>query len=93
MNELTPLLEAWRVMRLGTREVVDGLVAPQHRAPSPELAGLLRRWPGRWYWGTEHHDRLILIRAVPGTARSRWWLSLLLFTKFNSPRISCQCGS
>ena len=26
MNELTPLLEAWRVMRLGTREVVDGLV-------------------------------------------------------------------
>ena len=30
MNELTPLLDAWRVMRLGTREVVDGLVVPEH---------------------------------------------------------------
>ena len=79
MNELTPLLEAWRVMRLGTREVVDGLVVPEHRGPSPELAALLRRWPGRRYWGDERHDRLVLIRAVPGTARSRWGLSLVLF--------------
>ena len=41
MNELTPLLEAWRVMSLGTGEVVDGLVAVEHRGPSPQLTGVL----------------------------------------------------
>ncbi len=79
MNELTPLLEAWRVMRLGTREVVDGLVVPEHRGPSPLLAGVLRRWPGRWYWADERHDRLVLIRAVPGVRGARWTLHVLLF--------------
>ncbi len=79
MNELTPLLEAWRTMRLGTREVVDGLVVPEHRGPSPQLAGVLERWPGRWYWADEAHDRLVLIRALPGTRGPRWALHGLLF--------------
>jgi hypothetical protein len=80
MNELTPLLDAWRVMRLGTREVVDGLVVPEHRGPSPQLAGVLQRWPGRWYWSDEKRNRLVLIRALPGTGRPRWALSALLFS-------------
>src|SRR6059058_6066465 len=50
MDELLRLLEAWRIMRLGTREVVDGLVAPEHRGPSPELRDVLDRWKGGWYW-------------------------------------------
>ena len=79
MNELTPLLDAWRVMRLGTREVVDGLVVPEHRGPSSRLAGVLQRWPGRWYWADEQHDRLVLIRALPGARQPRWALPLLLF--------------
>ena len=79
MNELTPLLDAWRIMRLGTREVVDGLVVPGHRGPSPQLADVLRRWPGRWYWADEKHDRVVLIRALPGARRPRWALHALLF--------------
>ena len=78
MNELTPLLEAWRIMRLGTREVVDGLVVPEHRGPSPQLAGVLGRWPGRWYWADDKQDRLVLIRALPGALRPRWPLHALL---------------
>ena len=41
VGELSPMLgtfEAWRVLRLGTREVTDAVVAPAHRGPSPELA-------------------------------------------------------
>ncbi|HEU5220168.1 MAG TPA: site-2 protease family protein [Gemmatimonadales bacterium] len=78
MNELTPLLDAWRIMRLGTREVVDGLVVPQHRGPSPDLAGVLQRWPGRWYWADDRHHRLVLIRALPGARGPRWLLHALL---------------
>ena len=79
MNELTPLLDAWRIMRLGTREVVDGLVVPEHRGPSVRLADVLRQWPGRWYWADEQHDRLVLIRALPGARLPRWPLHALLF--------------
>jgi membrane-associated protease RseP (regulator of RpoE activity) len=79
LDELTPLLVAWRVMRLGSREVVDGLVAPEHRRPSAELTAVLRRWPGRWYWADEPRTRLVLIRPVPGAARPRWLLAVVLF--------------
>lgn len=79
MDELTPLLAAWRVMRLGSREVVDGLVAPEHRGPSPQLAGVLQRWKGRWYWADEPHTRLVLVRAMPGARRTRWLLHVALF--------------
>lgn len=79
MNELTPLLDAWRIMRLGTREVVDGLVVPEHRGPSPQLAGVLKRWPGKWYWADEKRDRVVLIRALPGSRPPRWALHALLF--------------
>lgn len=79
MNELTPLLSAWRVMRLGSREVMDGLVASEHQGPSPQLAAVLKRWPGRWYWADEPRTRLVLVRAAPGARRPRWLLAAVLF--------------
>jgi hypothetical protein len=78
MDELTPLLVAWRVMRLGSREVVDGLVAPEHRGPSPRLAAVLRSWKGRWYWADDPRTRLVLVRALPGAGRTRWLLHIAL---------------
>src|SRR5688572_18786320 len=79
MDELTKLLLAWRVMRVGTREVVDGLVAPEHRGPSPALRAVLEGWKGRWYWADPEATRVVLIRAMPGAVRPRWWLHSLLF--------------
>lgn len=79
MDELTKLLLAWRVMRVGTREVVDGLVAPEHRGPSAALRAVLEGWKGRWYWADPEATRIVLIRAMPGALRPRWWLHFLLF--------------
>ena len=78
MDELTPLLAAWRTMRLGTREVVDALVAPPHRGPSPELAAVLRHWPG-WYWGDAARGRLVLVRPIARARQPRWVLHAALF--------------
>jgi hypothetical protein len=78
MDQLVPLLSAWRVMRLGTREVVDAVVLPEHRGGSPGLAAALASWPGRWYWGNPEETRLVLVRALPGTRAPRWGLHLLL---------------
>ncbi len=79
MDDLTPLLAAWRIMRLGSREVVDGLVAPEHTGPSAQLTAVLARWAGRWYWADDLRTRLVLVRAVPGARRTRWVLHAVLF--------------
>ena len=79
MDELTPLFGAWRVMRAGTREIIDGLVLPEHRGPSPRLATQLKAWEGRWYWADPAHARLVLIRPLPGAPGQRWLLHLTLF--------------
>jgi hypothetical protein len=79
MDQLIPLLSAWRVMRLGTREVIDALVLPEHRGGSPALTPVLAAWPGSWYWGDPGETRLVLVRALPGARRPRWVLHLLLF--------------
>lgn len=69
-------------MRVGTREVVDALVLPDHRGPSPALRAVLDRWTGRWYWADEEESRLVLIRPLAGAHRHRWLLhgALLLLT-------------
>lgn len=79
MDELTPLLSAWRVMRLGTREVVDGLVAPEHRGPSAQLTRALASWPGRWYWADHPRTRLVLVRPTSATRAPSWLLHFVLF--------------
>lgn len=73
----------WRSQPLaGTREVLDGVIAPKHRGPSPALAALLRSWPGAWYWGDDARTRLVLIKGtVPGRPeRWLWHGALLLLT-------------
>jgi hypothetical protein len=73
VEELTGTFEAWRIVRLGTREVVDAVVAPGHRGPSAELAAALRRWRGAHYWTDSDHTGLVLIRPV-GIARGERWV-------------------
>ncbi len=73
MDELAGSFEAWRVVRVGSREVIDAVVAPEHRGPSPALAAGLRRWHGAHYWTDPEHTGLVLIRPV-GEARGERWL-------------------
>lgn len=62
------------------REVVDAVVAPEHRGPSADFRKALGEWPGTFYWGPgAGRDRVTLIRARQTVARERWWLHLLLF--------------
>ena len=84
MEELTPSFDAWRVVRLGSREVIDAIVAPAHRGPSPALAAALRKWPGAHYWVDSERTGLVLIRPVGEVRRERWILhgTLALLTVF-----------
>jgi hypothetical protein len=79
MDELIPYFSAWRVMHMGTREIVDGLVVADHRGPSVALRQVLSRWNGAWYWSDRAHARLTLVRALPGTRRPSWRLHSVLF--------------
>ena len=78
MDQLTPTFAAWRVVQAGSREIVDAIVAPEHRGPSPELARALRTWKGAHYWPSRDHGHLILIRETAEGARERWILHLVL---------------
>jgi hypothetical protein len=76
-------LSAWRAQTLaGSRDVIDGLVRPEHRGPSSELDGYLARWPGAWYWADDAGARLVLVRgtATPRPERWLWHGALLLLT-------------
>ena len=79
MTELTRTFEAWRVIHLGTREVIDAVVAPEHRGPSPELAEGLAAWPGAHYWADPAHGQIVLVRSVGNQRRERWMLHIALF--------------
>ena len=63
----------------GDRQVVDGVVRPEHRGPSPELSQYLSGWSGAWYWGDDAHRRLILIQGTAPARPERWlWHGALL---------------
>lgn len=70
----------WRSQSLaGSRDVIDGLLRPEHVGPSPELAQLLSEWTGAWYWGDDAHQRLVLVRGAAPTRPERWlWHGALL---------------
>lgn len=70
----------WRAQSLaGTRDVVDGVLLPEHRGPSPELAEFLAAWPGAWYWADDEKTRLVLIRGSAQARPERWlWHGALL---------------
>ena len=80
MTDGEQFFSTWRTLELGeSRDVTDGLVAPEHRGPSPDLSGFLQGWPGAWYWGDEGHTRLILIRGSAPARPERWiWHGALL---------------
>lgn len=82
MEDLTRCFSAWRIIRAGNREVVEALVAPEHRGPSPELAAALARWPAARYWGRPDRSELVLVRPLGPDRPERWvWHgALLLFT-------------
>jgi Zn-dependent protease len=79
VDALTGSFEVWRVVRLGTREFVDAVVAEPHRSPSPPLAEALAAWPGRWYWTDQARGYLVLVRALTPARRERWLIHALLF--------------
>ena len=79
MDALTDCFEAWRVVRAGGREVVEGLVTSRHRGPSPELRSALAAWPHAYYWADRAHEELILVRPLDRPRREAWWLHVTLF--------------
>jgi len=82
LDTLTRYFSAWRVIRAGEREVVEALVPPEHRSPSPALAAALAAWPHVRYWARPDHSELVLIRPTTPARRERWvlHLGLLLVT-------------
>ena len=70
----------WRAITLeGSREVLEGVLAPEHRGPSGELAAFLASYSGAWYWGDNARTRLVLIRGAAPDRPERWlWHGALL---------------
>lgn len=79
LKTLLPHLAAWRTIRLGAREFVDGIVRVEDRGPSPALRAALASWDGAHYWLGRGGRRVVLVRAVAPDPAPRWWLHVLLF--------------
>jgi len=82
-RHITELYHAWRAASLGDREIVEGIVAPEHAADAAGTEEALARWDaaegGVHYWDAfAERPWLVLVReqSVP---RERWWLHALLF--------------
>jgi len=74
------LLTYWRTVTIRDREIVEAVVRPEHRGPSPALQEALAAWPGVHYWASgADTGRLVLIRAVAPARSERWGLHLALF--------------
>jgi membrane-associated protease RseP (regulator of RpoE activity) len=72
-------LVAWRTTPLHDREVIDALVDPVHAAPSAELAGALREWPGSYYWSSEPDGVHLVLTRPTLKAREAWATHAALF--------------
>ncbi len=81
MTEAHRFFATWRSQNLaGSRDVVDGVLLPEHRGPSLDLAAFLATWPGAWYWGDDAQTRLVLVRGTATPRPERWlWHGALLF--------------
>lgn len=81
MIEAHRFFATWRSQNLaGSRDVVDGVLLPEHRGPSLDLAAFLATWPGAWYWGDDAQTRLVLVRGSATPRPERWlWHGALLF--------------
>jgi len=80
VQPLVDYFSVWRTTWAHDREIIDAVVRPDHRGPSPEVRAALKRWPGPHYWVGENGDgRLLLIRPLAAPPRERWWLHAALF--------------
>ncbi|MDH3495487.1 MAG: site-2 protease family protein [Gemmatimonadota bacterium] len=80
MTSLAPFLAFWRTTVARDREIVEAVVLPEHRGPSPDLRRALDTWPGVVYWASgADAGRLVLVRALAAAQRERWWLHIALF--------------
>jgi hypothetical protein len=80
LSTIVTYLSWWRTIAAGDREVIDAVVHPAHRGPSPDLEHALANWPGPYYWSRgDGEGRLVLIRLLRPPGRERWWLHALLF--------------
>ncbi|MCU0620752.1 MAG: hypothetical protein MUC69_04530 [Gemmatimonadales bacterium] len=79
MDRFAPFLAAWRVQRVGPREMIDAVVAPEHRGPSAELRAALGDWAGTHYWLATDRSRLLLLRDGGALPRQRWLRHGILF--------------
>jgi peptidase M50-like protein len=79
VDGLIRCFSAWRVIRAGNREVVEALVAPEHRGPSADLTQALAAWPAAHYWGRPDRSELVLVRPLGPDRMERWLLHVGLF--------------
>jgi hypothetical protein len=79
VDALTRCFVAWRVIHAGPREIIEGLVAPEHRGPSPALRAALAAWPHAHYWGDALRSELVLVRPLSPARREAWLLHAALF--------------
>lgn len=74
------LMSYWRTTTIRDREIVEAVVRPEHRGPSPALREALAAWPGVHYWASgSDAGRLVLIRATAPARTERWGLHAALF--------------
>jgi Zn-dependent protease len=80
VNSLSRFFIYWRTVVVRDREIVDAVVHPDHRGPSPELRVALEAWPGPRYWADDDGEgHLVLIRVLSKPRGERWWLHAGLF--------------
>ena len=79
LETLRPFLSAWRLVRLGNREFLDGVLAPEHRGPASGPGAALAAWPGAHYWVGPRGRRVVVVRRLEPDPAPRWWLHVLLF--------------
>jgi len=74
VDQITPCFSTWRITRTGSREIIEGVVRPAHRGPSPELARHLATWPHASYWVGPDRAELVLVRPTQPHPREPWLL-------------------
>jgi Zn-dependent protease len=80
VNGITGYFSCWRTTSTRDREIMEAVVRPEHRGPSPQLEAALASWPGIHYWvRNDGEGRLVLVRPVTPPPRERWWLHAVLF--------------
>ncbi|HXY32327.1 MAG TPA: site-2 protease family protein [Gemmatimonadaceae bacterium] len=76
---VAPYFAYWRRVTLGDREIVEGLVLPEHAGPSPALARILAGWDGHYYWESAGGGRWLVLVHENAPPRERVWLHAALF--------------